>query len=105
MYQAGFQSVVASCGTALTPAQAQQLRRFTGKVVLSFDPDAAGQGAAAKSCELLVAEGLEVNVAILPPGEDPDVHIRKHGRQGYAGTAPDIAPLSRISAGSGRRPP
>jgi DNA primase len=84
VYQAGFQSVVASCGTALTPAQAQQLRRFTGKVVLSFDPDAAGQGAAEKSCELLVAEGLEVNVAVLPPGEDPDVHIRKHGRPGYA---------------------
>ena len=84
VYQAGFQSVVASCGTALTPPQAQQLRRFTGKVVLSFDPDAAGQGAAAKSCELLVAEGLEVNVAILPPGEDPERLIRKHGRQGYA---------------------
>ena len=45
VYQAGFQGVVASCGTALTPQQAQQLRRFTGKVVLSFDPDAAGQGA------------------------------------------------------------
>ena len=84
VYQAGFRSVVASCGTALTPAQAQQLRRFTEKVVLSFDPDTAGQGAAEKSCELLVAEGLEVNVAVLPPGEDPDVHVRKHGRQGYA---------------------
>ena len=46
VYQAGVQPVVASCGTALTPQQAQQLRRFTGKVVLSFDPDAAGQGAA-----------------------------------------------------------
>src|SRR5262245_30807287 len=45
VYQAGFQGVVASCGTALTPQQAQQLRRFTSKVVLSFDPDAAGQGA------------------------------------------------------------
>jgi DNA primase len=84
VYQAGFQSVVASCGTALTPAQAQQLRRFTGRVVLSFDPDAAGQGAAAKSCEMLVAEGFEVNVAILPTGEDPDTYVRKRGRQGYA---------------------
>ena len=84
VFQAGFRSVVASCGTALTPAQAQQLRRFTGKVVLSFDPDAAGQGATAKSCEMLVAEGFEVNVAILPAGEDPDTFVRKHGRQGYA---------------------
>jgi DNA primase len=84
VYQAGYQSVVASCGTALTPQQAQQLRRFTSKVVLSFDPDAAGQGAAAKSCEMLVAEGFEVNVAILPAGEDPDTFVRRHGRQGYA---------------------
>ncbi|MSO83135.1 MAG: DNA primase [Acidobacteria bacterium] len=83
VYQAGLQAVVASCGTALTPAQAQQLRRFTGKVVLSFDPDAAGQSATAKSCEMLVAEGFEVNVAILPAGEDPDTYVRKHGRDGY----------------------
>jgi len=83
VYQAGFQAVVASCGTALTPAQAQQLRRFTGRVVLSFDPDAAGQGAAAKSCEMLVTEGFDVNVAILPAGEDPDTYVRKHGHAGY----------------------
>ena len=83
VYQAGFQAVVASCGTALTPTQAQQLRRFTGKVVLSFDPDAAGQGAAAKSCEMLVAEGFEVNVAMLPAGDDPDTYVRKQGREGY----------------------
>jgi DNA primase len=84
VYQAGFQAVVASCGTALTPQQAQQLRRFTGKVVLSFDPDAAGQGAAAKSCEMLVAEGFEVNVAVLPAGDDPDTFVRKQGASGYA---------------------
>ncbi len=84
VYQAGFQAVVASCGTALTPQQAQQLRRFTGKVVLSFDPDAAGQGAAAKSCEMLVAEGFNVNVAILPAGEDPDTFVRTRGRTEYA---------------------
>jgi DNA primase len=84
VYQAGFQGVVASCGTALTPQQAQQLRRFTNKVVLNFDPDAAGQGAAAKSCEMLVAEGFAVNVAVLPPGDDPDTFVRKHGAVGYA---------------------
>jgi DNA primase len=84
VYQAGYQSVVASCGTALTAHQAQQLRRFTGKVVLSFDPDAAGQGATAKSCEMLVEEDFEVNVAILPAGEDPDTFVRRHGSQGYA---------------------
>jgi DNA primase len=83
VYQAGY-PVVASCGTALTPQQAQQLRRFATRVVLSFDADTAGQGAAARSCELLVAEGFDVNVAILPAGEDPDTYVRRHGRQAYA---------------------
>jgi len=83
LHQAGFTNVVASCGTALTEQQAQLLRRFAGRVVLSFDPDAAGQGAAAKSCEMLVAEGFDVNVAILPPGGDPDTFVREHGRQAY----------------------
>jgi DNA primase len=82
VFQAGF-PVVASCGTALTPQQAQQLRRFVGKVVLSFDPDAAGQGATARSSELLVAEGFEVNVAILPNGEDPDTFVRRNGGAAY----------------------
>ena len=84
VYQAGLQAVVASCGTALTPHQAQQLRRFTGKVILSFDPDVAGQGATAKSCEMLVGEGFEVNGALLPAGEDPDTFVRAHGGVAYA---------------------
>src|SRR5213075_2478669 len=75
--------VVASCGTALTPQQAQLLRRFTSKVVLSYDPDAAGQGAAARSCELLVREGFEVNVLVLDSGEDPDTFIRRRGADEY----------------------
>ena len=83
VFQGGLHAVVASCGTALTRQQAQLLRRFTSKVVLSFDPDAAGQGAAAKSCEMLVSEGFEVNVATLPAGEDPDTFVRKHGASGY----------------------
>jgi DNA primase len=83
LLQAGVGAVVASCGTALTPHQAQLLRRFAPKVVLSFDPDAAGQGAAVRSCEMLVAEGFTVNVALLPPGEDPDTFVRRHGREAY----------------------
>jgi DNA primase len=82
VFQAGF-PVVASCGTALTPQQAQQLRRFVGKVVLSYDPDAAGQSATARSSELLVAEGFDVNVATLPAGEDPDTFIQKNGSAAY----------------------
>ena len=81
--QAGISNVVASSGTALTPAQARLLKRFTAKVVLSFDPDAAGQGAAARTSELLVSEGFSVNVAMLPAGDDPDTFIRRHGGAAY----------------------
>ncbi|HOC16897.1 MAG TPA: DNA primase [Vicinamibacterales bacterium] len=77
--QAGVLPVVASCGTALTAQQAHLLRRFASKVVLSYDPDAAGQGAAERSSLLLVQEGFLVNVALLPPGDDPDGYIRKQG--------------------------
>lgn len=104
VYQAGIEAVVASCGTALTPPQSQLLRRFTGKVVLSFDPDTAGQSAAAKSCEMLVAERFDVNVAILPRGEDPDTYVRRNGRQAYADRLRQSTPyleylLERATAG------
>src|SRR5262245_43490543 len=79
VWQAGVQPVVASCGTALTNAQARTLKRFTSKVVLSFDPDTAGRSAAARSSELLVTEGFQVNVALLPAGNDPDRFIRTSG--------------------------
>ncbi len=83
VFQAQAAPVVASCGTALTPPQVQLLRRFTTKIVLSFDPDAAGQTAATRSCDLLVAEGFEVNVLALNKGEDPDTFIRRHGGDAY----------------------
>ena len=83
LFQSQAAPAVASCGTALTSQQAQLLRRFTSKVVLSFDPDAAGQGAAARSCELLVAEGFDVNVVVLDRGLDPDTFIRTHGADQY----------------------
>jgi DNA primase len=83
LFQSQAAPVVASCGTALTPQQAQLLRRYSSKVVLSFDPDAAGQGAAARSCEMLVSEGFDVNVVVLDKGEDPDTFIRKHGAERY----------------------
>ena len=81
--QAGITNVVASSGTALTLPQAKLLKRFASKVVLSFDPDAAGQGAAARTSELLVSEGFQVNVAMLPTGDDPDNFIRKFGGAAY----------------------
>ncbi len=81
--QAGVLAVVATCGTALSVQQAHLLRRFADKIVLSYDPDAAGQGAAERSSLLLVQEGFRVNVALLPPGDDPDGFIRKQGAAAY----------------------
>ena len=81
--QAGIAPVVATCGTALTEQQARLLRRFSTKVLLSFDPDTAGAGASARSGELLVAAGFQVNVVRLPEGEDPDTAIRQRGGAYY----------------------
>ena len=83
LFQSDAAPAVASCGTALTPQQAHLLHRFTSRVVLSFDPDTAGQSAAARSSELLVTEGFEVNVVVLDKGEDPDTFIRRKGADEY----------------------
>ena len=83
LFQSQAAPVVASCGTALTTQQAHLLRRFTSNIVLSFDPDTAGQGAATRSCEMLVAEGFDVNVVVLDKGEDPDTFIRRKGPDQY----------------------
>ena len=81
--QAGVTPVVAACGTAVSEQQVKLLKRFTSKVIVSFDPDPAGEGATARSGELLIAEGLQVNVAVLAEGEDPDTCIRRHGAAEY----------------------
>jgi DNA primase len=83
LYQAGGFPVVATCGTALTPLQAQILHRFTSKTVLCYDPDSAGQNAAERSSELLVSEGFVVNVMQLPGKEDPDTFMQKHGADAF----------------------
>jgi len=83
VFQTQAAPVVASCGTALTPQQTQLLRRFAPRIVLSFDADSAGQGAAARSCEMLVTAGFDVNVLILNKGEDPDLFIRTRGAAEY----------------------
>lgn len=104
VWQAGIQAVAALCGTAMTTPQVRVLKRFTSKIVLSLDPDAAGQGAAARSSELLVAEGCQVNVALLPAGSDPDTFIRRTGAKAYRERLTGSQPyldflLDRASAG------
>jgi DNA primase len=79
LYQAGFRNVAAPLGTALTSYQCKLLVRFTDKVILAFDADAAGSAAMERSAELLRQEGLSVKVAELEGAKDPDELIHKSG--------------------------
>jgi DNA primase len=104
VFQATGVPVVATCGTALTNSQAQLLRRFATKAILCYDPDSAGQGAAERSCELLVDQGFDVNVAVLPGGLDPDTFIQQQGRDAYIAQLKGSRPyleflLDRAAAG------
>ncbi len=76
---AGLENVVAPLGTSLTPEQAALLSRFTTRVYLLFDSDAAGLRATFRAADVLLAEGLHPSVVTLPPGEDPDTLVRKEG--------------------------
>ncbi len=83
VYLAGFHNVIASSGTAFTDAQVRLLSRLTHNIVVNFDPDAAGAAAADRSLGMLVAEGFQVKVLTLEPGFDPDLFIRRKGRDAY----------------------
>lgn len=72
MWQSGLQNAIASSGTALTEAQIALIHRFTGKVVLVYDGDAAGIKASMRGIDMLLAQGLDIKVLLLPGGHDPD---------------------------------
>jgi DNA primase len=78
-FEAGVQNVIAPQGTAFTSEQARLLRRFVESVILCFDSDQAGQKAIGRSLPALLGCGLEIRVARLPEGEDPDSLIRSKG--------------------------
>jgi DNA primase len=82
-FEAGVQNVIAPQGTAFTDRQARILKRYVDEVVLCFDADAAGEKAAERSLQHLLAEGLLVRVVAMPPGEDPDSLIRKQGADAF----------------------
>lgn len=84
LHQAGLTQTVATLGTALTAEHVQVLRRFASKVVLLFDPDAAGVRAALRGLDLFVNSGLGVKVVTLPAGDDPDTYVRKEGPDAFA---------------------
>lgn len=81
MHQSGVENVVASSGTALTVQQIRLIRRFTERVTVLYDGDNAGIKAALRGIDLLLEEGLDIKVVLLPEGEDPDSYAQKHSRQ------------------------
>ncbi len=104
----GFKTAVASQGTAFTEEHARLLKRYADHVVIVLDADAAGQKAALRSSELLIAEGLAVSLAALPKGEDPDTLILKKGPEAFAVVLKDARTpmgflLGLLRAGDGLR--
>jgi len=78
MHQAGIENVVASSGTALTVEQIRLIKRFTQNITIIYDGDAAGIKASFRGIDLVLEEGLNVRVLLLPDGEDPDSFSKKH---------------------------
>ena len=84
VFAAGFHNVIASSGTAFTGPQAGLLGRFSKQVVVSFDPDAAGAKATERTLGLLIEEEFDIRVLTLEPGFDPDLFVRRKGKDAYA---------------------
>ena len=80
MHQVGIENVVATSGTALTESQIQLLRRFSHNVLVLFDGDEAGVKAALRSIDMLLAEGMQIKLLVLPDGEDPDEFVSNRSR-------------------------
>jgi len=83
VFAAGFQNVIASSGTAFTELQARLLGRFSKNVVVNFDPDTAGAKATERTLGLLVEEEFQIKVLTLDSGFDPDLFIRRKGKEAY----------------------
>ena len=81
MYQAGIQNVVASSGTSLTTGQIRLIHRFTSNVTLLYDGDKAGIKASIRGIDMLLEEGMNINVVLLPEGEDPDSYAQSHSTE------------------------
>jgi DNA primase len=83
MHQAGIENVVASSGTALTSEQIRLIKRFTPNITIIYDGDAAGIKASMRGIDLVLEEGMNVKVLLLPDGEDPDSFAKKKGASGF----------------------
>lgn len=96
LHQAGFKNTVATMGTALTTSQAQLIRRYVERVVLAYDRDLAGEAAALRGMQALRNAGLEVQVALLPSGEDPDSLVRAQGKAAFQAVLERALPFHKF---------
>lgn len=78
MHQSGIENVVASSGTALTPEQIRLIHRFTNNITVLYDGDMAGIKASLRGIDMLLEEGMNIKICLLPDGDDPDSFARKH---------------------------
>ena len=83
MHQAGITNVVASSGTSLTPGQIRLIHRFTPNITVLYDGDAAGIKASIRGIDLLLEEGMNVKVVLLPDGEDPDSYAQSNNASDF----------------------
>lgn len=83
MHQSGIENVVASSGTALTPDQIRLIHRFTNNITVLYDGDGAGIKASIRGIDMLLEEGMNIKVCLLPDGDDPDSFARKHNATEY----------------------
>jgi DNA primase len=85
MHQAGIENVVASSGTSLTKGQIRLIHRFTENVTVLYDGDAAGIKASIRGIDMLLEEGLNIKVVLLPQGEDPDSFAKSQDATQFIG--------------------
>ncbi len=83
LHQSGIENVVASSGTALTPEQIRLVKRYASRITVLYDSDPAGIKAAMRGLDLILEESLDVQLVLLPPGEDPDSFVQKSGMSGF----------------------
>ncbi len=83
MHQSGIENVVSSSGTALTPGQIRLIHRFTNNITVLYDGDMAGIKASIRGIDMLLEEGMNIKVVLLPDGDDPDSFARKHNATDY----------------------
>lgn len=84
LHQAGIENVVASGGTALTPDQLRLIKKYTNNLTIIYDGDNAGVKAALRGLDLALEEGLNVQLVLIPDGEDPDSYVNKVGSSAFA---------------------